>query len=159
MIDRRQRDPQVGDLGRGAEAQAVLVQRGAGHALGQAVLTREGQVVDDVDDDEAEAQRDYGQVVALEAQRRDADQHAEHGGEHAGTDYAQEEDKYEHHAALFVVHARALEGQAHQRGGVGADGHEAAVAQRELTHEAQHEVQAGGQDDEIAALPDAGRRQ
>ena len=30
------------------------------------------------------------------------------------------------------------------------------MAKRELSHEAQHEVQARGQDDEIAALPDAG---
>ena len=75
--------------------------------------------------------------------------------EQPGADYAQEEYGEEGRAALVVIGPRALEGEAHERGGVGPYGHEAAVPQRELAHEAEHEVEAGREQDEVAALPDA----
>lgn len=90
-------------------------------------------VHDDDADDLAEAQRRDGKVVAAQAQRRDADEEAEEAGGNAACNQGHGE--------------RHVEVSRQDDADIGADGHEAGVAERELARVAIDEVEARGQDD------------
>ena len=55
-------------------------------ALVKAFAARDLEILDDDSDDLAEAERDDGEVVAVQTQGRDADQHAEDAGDQAACD-------------------------------------------------------------------------
>ena len=96
------------------------------------------QIIDDALDDLTERQRDDGQVVAVEAEHRDADEEARHGGAARAHDHGHQ--------------------QPHRRGGKGgleadrshrarkAHAHKARVPQRELAQNANRQVQGQGHD-------------
>ena len=148
--------PQELHLALGAEAQAVFVQGGGGRALGQTVLAAEGQVVDNVDDDHAEAQGDDGQIVPFQPQGGNAHQQADESGQQPGGDDTGEEHQNKGRAGFVLIDAGALAGQAQKRRGISAHGHEAAVAQGQLAQKAQHQIQRSRQNHQVAALPQAG---
>ena len=112
--------------------ETVFVQGGGGGAQAQAVLPAEGEIVDNIDDNHAEAQGDDGQIVSLEPQGGDAHQQAHQGGEQSAGQDAGEEDRQEDGLIVVRKDRRPLTGQAQKGGSVGADGHKAAVAQGQL---------------------------
>jgi len=117
-------------------------QRLSGGALVEAHAAGYLEVLDDHADDLTEAQRDDGQVVAVQSQGRNADQDAEHAGHHAADQRGDQE-------ACGGVDGDA--GGDHVFGGqcghVGADGLETAASQRQLAKHTDGEVQGRGHDD------------
>ena len=108
-------------------------------------------VEDDDADDLAEAQRDDRQVVAAQPQRRHADEEARDRGQHR----ADREGDEQHEAVAPELgqereqadRSRSPKVTVKYAAGVGADRHEAGVADRELPGEAVDQVQAHRQDD------------
>ena len=131
----------------------------AREALGAAGELKAQDVVDvehDHADDLGKAEGDDGQVVALEAQRGDADDEAADGGADAAEEQPKHKEKDGGGAAGGHVGCRdAHDGHhAHDEDGAGvaADAHEAGVAQRELAQVAGGDVQRDGHDDVDAHL-------
>ena len=127
------REQQVVVLDRAVEAEAAESERvDAGDAL-RAVgdVHRARQVVEEDADDLAEAERDDGEVVAAQLERRRAEQHAEQRGDRRA-------DRQDHPERQVQAELRAGE----QRVDVGADGVERDVAEVEQAGEADDDVQA-----------------
>jgi len=121
-------------------------QRLSGGALVEAHAAGDLQVLDDHADDFAEAQRDDGEVIAMQTQCRNADQDAEDAGDHAAGERRQQESQRRIHRNAVGDEQLAQQGRA-----VRADRFEAAAAQRQLAEHADGEVQRGGHDDGDAA--------
>ena len=152
--DGQRRHPQIPHLLIVGKAQAGGIQRRGGGALGKTLLPAEGQVVDQVDDDHAEAQGDDGQIVALQPQGRNTHQQAQQSGGRPSGQHAQQQHQQKDGAGFLRIDARTLERQGDQRRRIGADGHEAAMPQGQLPQKAQHQIQRRRHDDQVAALPD-----
>ncbi len=155
--DAQRRHPQVLHLFIVGKAEARGVQGRGGCPLRKPLLPAEGQVVDEVHDDHAEAQRDDGQIVALQPQGRNTHQQAQQGSGRTGSQNTQEQNQQEGRAGFFRVDPRPLKCQRDQCRRIRADGHKAAVPQRQLPQKTQNQIQRRRHDDEIAALPDGGR--
>ena len=125
-------DERVGERGVGRDAEQALA------AVGQRGEDRVDQHADDL----AEAQRDDGEVVALQAQRGHADEEREERRHQAAAHQRERIDRGGLRQELGGQHG----------GGVSAHGHEARVAQRQLAQIAAGEVQAGRHDDGVADL-------
>ncbi len=153
-VDEEERD---GDHHEGVEEARVAGD--AREALGAA---REVEAQDAVDvehdhaDDLGEAEGDDGEVVALQAQGGDADDHAADGGHDAAEEQAAGEEGRGGGAARDeVARAHAEDGlQAHDEDGAGVASHrhEAGVAQRQLAQVARGDVERDGHDDVDADL-------
>ena len=94
-------------------------------------------VLNDDADDFAEAEGDEGEVVTFEPEGRDADEEAgERSEESAGEEGAEEQAPLLEGGAARGAEELRAEEEGKSGGGVGADGHEAGVAEGELTGEA-----------------------
>ena len=101
-------------------------------------------------DDFAEAERDEREVIALEPQRRDADEQAgQRGAESAGEQARRRRSPPWCNATAAFVAEKAVGAMNRLIGGgeIRADGHEAGVAERELAGVAVHQIQRDGEDD------------
>ena len=104
----------------------------------QAVLIHaQIDVGDQALDNLAEGQGDDGQIVAVEAEDRHADEKAEDAGDHAAQHHGQSQTEGLH------LHA-VLQGGGHRAAGKGADAHKARVAQGQLAGDAHHQVEGQG---------------
>ena len=124
----------------------------AGDALdAQGAVGDGGGVHDEHADDLGETEGSDAQIVAAEAQHRDADDEGEERGHHAAKDDGEPERRMQggegRQDLLDEPHHFLLIGREHADGGhVCADGHEAGVAQREHAGEAVDDVQRDGED-------------
>src|SRR4029434_10239590 len=130
---------------------------GAAHGVHTVLATREVQPLDgppsaDLDgdvaevadghrDDLAEAQGDDGEIIPSDAERRRADQGAEHRGHRGGDPDAQPE------TPRVAVERRAQHRRVQQTHRVGPDGEEGRVAQVEQPRVADHDVEPEGEED------------
>ncbi len=109
-------------------------------------------------DDLGKAQGNDGQVVALEAQRRDADDEAAEGGAHATEDDAEHKEE----RGGWGARGKVARGHAHRvhhphdedGAGVATHRHEAGMAERQLAEVAGRDVERDGEDDVDANLLD-----
>ena len=95
------------------------------------------EIGDDILDDLAEGQRHNGQIVAVEPQHRDPDQHAGDGGEHRANGHAD-------HQPQRAGDHDALQGHGGGHAGEGAHAHEARVTQTQLAGDSHHQIQRQG---------------
>ena len=96
----------------------------------------EGKVIENHADNFAKAQRDNGQIIALEPQGGHADNNAEHRSHQPAAQQAHGEGGCHGQRQVF----------GHQGRGIRADGHEPRMAQSQLAQEAGGQVQGDGHD-------------
>jgi hypothetical protein len=157
-----------GEDGHGAEGQHP--ERGR---VGRDAVEPEGAaerlaVLEDHADDLAEAERDDGEVVALQPERGQPDEQAGEGrAQPAGAEGAEEKEVLRPRRPAVRAEEPGAEQHGHGGGQVGADRHEARVAEGELAGVAVHQVQADGEDDvdadadrdvEVVGVEPAGER-
>ena len=99
------------------------------------IVDTEVQRVDDVLDDLTERKRDDREVVALQTKDRDTDQETEDSRCRCTDHNRDDETKKRWHRTALHQHRPG-------RGGEGTDAHEAGVAERQLTGDTDHEIQA-----------------
>src|SRR5262245_34662967 len=130
--------------GQGRQAEGPKDVRVGGDADHAARPTDRVHVWKDHFDDFGEAQRDDGQVIALQSERRNADRQAREGGQQP----AHQQRDREQNPRLIADGGKESGSKvgSEQGGRIGAHGHESGVAERELTGVAIDQVQAHGQD-------------
>ena len=138
------------------EAKSVCIQSGGSSALGKPLLSTEGDVVDQVDNDHTKAEGDDRQIISFQTKGRDTDEQSDQRGQNTGGQNTDDQRDHESEASFVCVETCTLKSQGDKRCGVGTGGHEATVTKRELSQIAEHQIQGGGHNDQIAALPYGG---
>ena len=124
---------------RGTQAEVVdrLVAGGVEDEVQAVFIVADDEAVDELFDDLAEGQRDDGEVVALQAEHRRADEKADDGGEDRADDHRDGET----HGS---VRDRAHQALRDDDAGKCADTHKARVAEAQLTEDTDRQVQRHG---------------
>ena len=121
-----------GDEGEDPENRSV-----SGDTIEAEGAAEELHVLNDDADDFAEAEGDEGEVVTFESEGRDADEEAgERCEASAGEEGAEEQAPLLEGGTARVAEESRADEEGKSGGGVGADGHEAGVAEGKLTGEA-----------------------
>src|ERR1043165_6272543 len=154
----RDHDRQAGEE---VDPEEIAPVRDAAEAVRAADLL---DVEDEHADDLAEAERDDGQVIAAQPQRRQADEVAGHRRQRAAREQRHNEERVLRAGILVGVRREVEVGE--ERGEVSAHGHESGVAERELPGVAVDDVQRhrqrdvdADQDDDAGVVGDAGEAQ
>ena len=105
-----------------------------------AAVETDVEVREDALDDLTEGKRHDGEIVAPEAQHRNADEKADDGGEHRADYHCDGETQRSARNDALQRHRR---GRTHKR----ADAHKARVTERQLAHDADGEVERNRHDD------------